>query len=88
MPQQVAELRAICSRRERGVVRLRKEQEGASLLTLREREVFVLARERLSAKEISARLCISIHTVNTILKNIYRKLNINSKAELKSIRTF
>lgn len=88
MPQQVAELRAVCSRRERGVVRLRKEQEGASLLTLREREVFVLARERLSAKEISARLCISIHTVNTILKNIYRKLNINSKAELKSIRTF
>lgn len=88
IPQQLTELRAVCSRRERGAARLREKQRGASLLTPREREVFLLARDRLSAKEISARLCISIHTVNTILKNIYRKLEVCSKADLKSIRAF
>ncbi|MDD7478156.1 MAG: helix-turn-helix transcriptional regulator, partial [Desulfovibrio sp.] len=86
--QELAELRAVCSRREQGAARLKAKQAGASLLTPREREVFILARDRLSAKEISARLCISIHTVNTILKNIYRKLKVGSKADLKSIRAF
>lgn len=88
IPQELAELRAVCSRREQGVARLKAKQARASLLTPREREVFILARDRLSAKEISTRLCISIHTVNTILKNIYRKLKVGSKADLKSIRAF
>ena len=58
---------------------------GPLSLTPREREVGALARERLSAKEISARLCISVHTVNTILKHVYRKLHIGGKAELRNI---
>lgn len=81
-------LHDLCLRRECGVHNIRKQQFGISPLTVREREVFVLARERLTAKEIAARLSISVHTVNTILKNIYRKLNISGKTELSSIRGF
>ncbi len=86
LPEEAKGLRELCSRRERGVQRIRKQQEGASSLTVREREIFVLARERLTAKEIAARLGISVHTVNTMLKTIYRKLNISGKTELGSVR--
>lgn len=58
-------------------------QKDKTLLTPREREIAVLARERLSAGEIAANLFISVNTVNTILKNVYRKLGINSKTALK-----
>ncbi len=88
LPEETKGLHEFCLRRERGVQRIRKQQDGASLLTVREREVFALARERLTAKEIAARLGISVHTVNTILKNIYRKLNISGKTELSSIHAF
>ncbi len=81
-----AGLRAVCARRERGVRALPGNDMGGPLsLTPREREVGALTRERLSAKEISARLCISVHTVNTILKHVYRKLHIGGKAELRNI---
>jgi LuxR family maltose regulon positive regulatory protein len=53
-----------------------------SPLTPREREVAQLARDRLSAKEIAVRLFISETTVRTILRNVYSKLDIHSKAEL------
>ncbi len=86
LPDEASGLRELCLRRERGAQRIRKQQDGASLLTVREREVFVLARERLTAKEIAVRLSISVHTVNTMLKNIYRKLNISGKTELSTIR--
>ena len=86
LPEEALGLRELCLRRERGVQRIRKQQDGASVLTVREREVLVLARERLTAKEIAAKLSISVHTVNTILKNIYRKLDISRKTELSSVR--
>ncbi len=85
LPEQASGLPELCSRRERGVQRIRKQHEGVSRLTVREREVFVLARERLTAKEIAAKLGISVHTVNTMLKNIYRKLDISGKTELSTI---
>ena len=80
------ELLDICSRREKGVSAiLKKDAEESSLLTPREQEVCTLARKQLSAKEISARLCISVHTVNTILKAVYRKYHVSGKAELSHI---
>ncbi len=88
LPGEASGLRELCLRRERGVQRIRRQHDGASLLTVREREVFILARERQTAKEIAARLGISVHTVNTILKNIYRKLDISGKTELGSISVF
>jgi LuxR family maltose regulon positive regulatory protein len=56
-----------------------------SPLTQREREVAVLAKARLSHKEIAEKLCISRATVRTILYNAYNKLGIHSKSELNNI---
>ena len=79
------DLLAVCARRERGAAAILRKASGGEnvLLSPREREVGSLAQQRLSAKEISTKLCISVHTVNTILKNIYRKLHISGKAELR-----
>ncbi len=56
-----------------------------SPLTPREREVAILAKDRLSHKEIAEKLYISRATVRTILYNAYNKLDIHSKAELYHI---
>ncbi|PIR00729.1 MAG: hypothetical protein COV66_04690 [Nitrospinae bacterium CG11_big_fil_rev_8_21_14_0_20_45_15] len=51
-------------------------------LTSRETELVFLIKEGFSEKEIAARLFVSPHTVNTHMKNIYRKFGIHSRAEL------
>jgi len=60
-------------------------KQEKSPLTPREREVALLARERLSHKEIAEKLHISNATVRTILYNVYNKLGIHSKTELGNI---
>ena len=81
--ESIAAIRALCKRQQNGVNVIKKGiLQNKSPLTSREREVAQLARERLSAKEISDMLCISEMTVRTTLKNIYSKLNIHSKSEL------
>lgn len=50
-------------------------------LTAREREVLVLVSKGCRLPELAQRLQISRHTVSDHLKNIYRKLNVNSRAE-------
>ena len=39
-------------------------------------------QEGLSYKEIAARMYLSVYTINYHLKNIYPKLNVESKAQL------
>lgn len=82
-PGRVAELEAVCKRYVAGtrsvLVGLRG---GQSPLTAREREIALLAKERLSAEEIAARLHIAKSTVNTVLKSVYKKLGIHTKSEL------
>lgn len=56
-----------------------------SSLTPREREIAMLAKERLSAKEIAETLFLAESTVRSTLKSIYSKLNIHSKKELLNI---
>jgi DNA-binding NarL/FixJ family response regulator len=51
-------------------------------LTTREKEVAESILKALSYKMISLKLNISIDTVRKHIKNIYKKLNINSKTEL------
>jgi len=51
-------------------------------LTPRENDVTLAILDGLSYKMIAARFNISIDTVRMNVKNIYRKLNINSKGEL------
>jgi DNA-binding CsgD family transcriptional regulator len=53
-------------------------------LTGREKEVCVLVRDGILSSDISARLFISEHTVNTHLKNIHRKLDVHNRTELMS----
>jgi DNA-binding CsgD family transcriptional regulator len=80
----------------RGIVRCNKESgqetvfdqtyiHGMQDLTNTERKLTEMVRDGLSKKEIAAHLNISIHTVRTHFKNIYRKLNVNSAAELLGI---
>jgi LuxR family maltose regulon positive regulatory protein len=52
-------------------------------LTERERQVALLVIEGLGNKEIAAELFISANTVKLELKNIFKKLNINSRVLLK-----
>ncbi|HLP98112.1 MAG TPA: response regulator transcription factor [Sideroxyarcus sp.] len=51
------------------------------LLTPREREVLVQLTRGISIADIGAVMNISRHTVGDHVKNIYRKLNISSRAE-------
>lgn len=57
-------------------------------LTIREREIVVGLVDGLSYKMIADRMDISIDTVRAHIRNIYKKLHVNSKAEViaKSLR--
>lgn len=66
----------------------RKKQVKENVLTQREHEIVIALVEGLSYKMIADRLKISIETVRHHIKNIYRKLQVNSKSEVvsKSLR--
>lgn len=69
-----------------GTAAVRAKLFGYSPLTPREREIALLAKERLSTREIAARLFISPATVKNTLNKIYSKLNIRGKSDLLNIR--
>jgi len=60
----------------------KKTAEVAPEFTEREREIILLCRDGLAAKQIADRLFISVNTVNNHKTNIFRKLNINSTIEM------
>lgn len=66
----------------------RKQQARERTLTGRENEIVIALVEGLSYKMTAARLNISVETVRHHIKNIYRKLQVNSKSEVvsKSLR--
>jgi DNA-binding NarL/FixJ family response regulator len=66
---------------QRGQASVGPRAESASDLTARELEVLHLVADRLSNKEIAARLVISEHTVKNHLKNILAKLHLRSRRE-------
>ena len=55
----------------------------ASSLTRREAEVAALAASGLSAREIAARLYLSVRTVENHLQRVYTKLGVSSRADLR-----
>ncbi len=77
-------LTELCKRQKRGVSIIRKAiAHDKSPLTPREREIALLAKERLSSKEIADKLYISEMTVRSTLRNVYSKLDVHSRSELK-----
>ena len=64
------------------------QQKNSSLyesnLTEREKEILSFLIKGLSYKEIASTIFISIETLNSHIKNIYRKLNVHSRSELAS----
>lgn len=74
---------SLCTQQQEGVQAVTKALRNAdSPLTVREREIALLAKGRFSAKEIAGKLYISESTVKSTLKSIYRKLDVQSKTQL------
>ena len=55
-----------------------------SNLTDREKEILQLLIQGNSYKEIAGAIYISVETLNSHIKNIYRKLNVHSRSELSA----
>ena len=66
-----------------GVAAVLARLKKRSTLSPREREVALLAKERLSVEEMAVALHVSPNTIKARLKNVYRKLGVKGKAELK-----
>lgn len=60
-----------------------RRHETLQALTPRERQVFSLASRGLKNSEIASELFLSEKTIKTHLRNIYNKLNLTSKADLR-----
>ena len=60
---------------------------GKDKLSEREKEVLKLVALGCTSTEIGSRLAISGQTVNTHIKNIYRKLNVRTRAQAVSMAT-
>jgi DNA-binding CsgD family transcriptional regulator len=56
-------------------------------LTLREREIAVLASQAVSNKDIAERLRLSVRTVGTHLQNAYGKLGITRRDQIAGMLT-
>ena len=63
------------------------ENKSKEQLSVREKEVLKLVASGNTSTEIGARLIISGQTVNTHIKNIYRKLNVRTRAQAVSFAT-
>lgn len=58
------------------------KQKRVALLTPREHDVFLLLLEGFTLKESAKQLSIKYSTANTHMSSIYKKLGVNSRAEL------
>ena len=59
-----------------------KNKSTNTLLTKKEFEIIHLIAQGLTTKEIAAKRFLSVHTVNTHRKNIFKKLGISNTSEL------
>ncbi len=59
--------------------------DGLAALTAREREIADLAAQRLTNPEIAQRMFLSTKTVETHLRNVFRKLGVSNRAGLMRV---
>jgi DNA-binding CsgD family transcriptional regulator len=71
----------------RRVTRNEKPATGWAAMTKSELAVAQLAADGLTNREISERLFVSPHTVNTHLRHVFAKLGVNSRVELTRLAT-
>jgi len=57
-------------------------ETGVPSLTVREREIANLVLDRMTNHQIAARLFLSEKTVETHLRNVFRKLGVSSRVEV------
>ena len=67
---------------DRGVARFRRPDYGWPSLTDSERSVAAIIAEGATNREAAAQLFLSRHTIDFHLRQIFRKLEINSRVEL------
>jgi len=53
-----------------------------TILSQREIEVVEFIAQGLTAAQVADKMCLSVHTINTHRKNIFKKLKVNSTTEL------
>jgi len=53
-----------------------------TVLSQREIEVVEYIAQGLTAAQVAEKMCLSVHTISTHRKNIFKKLNVNSTTEL------
>ncbi len=63
--------------------KLRQKELGKSHLTQQENKVLELILQDKSNKEIASQLFVSVSTVKTHINNVYKKLNVSSRDEVK-----
>ena len=66
-------------------LRARSDNRGRYTITARERDVLGLLVQGHTIAEIAGSLGIGFHTAQTHVKNLYRKLDVGSKAEATAI---
>ncbi|KAA9032371.1 helix-turn-helix domain-containing protein [Niallia endozanthoxylica] len=78
------------SKESRFAVIIEKEENQPNVMTVdhqltkREHEICCYLKKGWTYKQISETLFISVHTVNKHIKNIYRKMDVNSRAALQA----
>lgn len=66
-------------------IRTKKRTKTSEKLTNQEQKVFNAIRKGKTNKEIASELFISLSTVKTHINNIYKKLQVNSREEIKKM---
>jgi DNA-binding NarL/FixJ family response regulator len=64
-----------------GAVNKRRQPDAADCLSTREKEILRMVASGYTSMEVGSRLMISTMTVNTHLRNIYRKLQVRTRAQ-------